>query len=111
MLKLTVYIPDEALASVKQAMFDAGGGRLGLYSDCSWQVLGTGQFRPLPGSQPYLGSQGQVEVVPEWRVEILVQEERLTQVLEALLAHHPYEEPAYDVVELRPVTVPGREIE
>lgn len=109
MLKLTVYIPDIALEPVKQALFDAGAGRLGWYSDCSWQVLGTGQFRPLPGSQPFLGNQGQVEIVPEWRVEILVQEERLAQVLEALHAHHPYEEPAYDVVELRPVTVPGRE--
>ena len=70
---------------------------MGDYDSCAWQVLGQGQFRPLEGSQPYLGQQGQVEHVPEYRVELVCADECINDVLSALRRAHPYEEPAYDV--------------
>lgn len=79
------------------AVFDAGCGTQGDYDFCSWQVLGTGQFRPLPGSDPFLGELGQVEHVPEWRVETLCPEEHIARAIAALRAAHPYEEPAFEV--------------
>ncbi len=100
LLKLTVYIPDAHLEAVKDALFDAGAGQVGNYDRCAWQVLGEGQFRPLAGADPYLGRIGDLERVPEWRVEVVVPENRLQAVVSALKSTHPYETPAYDVVAL-----------
>lgn len=97
MYKLVVYVPESHLEAVKSALFSAGAGRMGDYDSCAWQVLGQGQFRPLEGSQPYLGQQGQVEHVPEYRVELVCADECINDVLSALRRAHPYEEPAYDV--------------
>ena len=66
MFKLCVFVPVSHVEQVKQALFAAGAGRLGDYDCCSWQVLGTGQFRPLDGSQPFLGQTGVVEQVEEY---------------------------------------------
>lgn len=82
---------------VKAAVFAAGGGRIGDYDHCAWQTLGQGQFRPLDGSQPFLGQTGQVEVVEEWKVELVVADELIAQVVAALRQSHPYETPAYEV--------------
>lgn len=97
--KLVVYVPKKALTSTKKAIFDAGGGRLGNYDCCSWQVLGEGQFRPLEGSNPNIGKVGEVEVVSEWRLEVLVNKEVLSDVVKAMRRAHPYEEPAYEIYE------------
>ena len=93
--QLVFYVPAEHAEAVKDAVFAAGGGRIGNYDRCSWQTLGTGQFRPLPGSHPFLGQTGDVEPVQELRVELVVPEPALAEVVEALLAAHPYETPAY----------------
>jgi len=98
--KLVVYIPENALEQVKKALFNAGAGLQGNYDECCWQVLGTGQFRPLDGSSPFIGAKNQLEKVPEWRVELLVNEEYVYSVKRALIEAHPYEEPAYDFVRL-----------
>jgi hypothetical protein len=98
--KLVVFVPEEAIEAVKQAIFNAGAGRLGHYDSCSWQVLGEGQFRPLAGSQPYIGELGAVERVAEYRLETLVAEQDLVAVVAALKQAHPYEEPAFEVVSL-----------
>lgn len=103
MLKLTVYIPDSHLEPVKAALFAAGAGRIGDYDGCAWQVLGQGQFRPLAGANPFIGEGGQLSVVPEWRVEMVLDEAVLTAVIAALKTAHPYETPAYDVVAVLPV--------
>ena len=92
---LCVYIPEAALEAVKQAMFAAGAGRVGNYSDCAWQVRGEGQFQPLAGSNPAIGSAGSLERVVEFRVEMVCSAEVLGEVLHALRAAHPYEEPAH----------------
>ena len=96
--KLVVYIPENYLEKVKTALFNAGAGRQGNYDNCCWQVLGTGQFRPLEGSAPYLGAKNELKQVSEWRVEILVAEDSVCSVKGALVETHPYEEPAYDFI-------------
>lgn len=100
MYKLCFYVPVEYLDAVKSAMFSAGAGRVGNYDCCAWQVLGEGQFRPLDGSQPFIGQKGEVEKVPEYRVEMVCQRECLKGSIAALKAAHPYEEPAFDIVEI-----------
>lgn len=97
MYKLAFFVPASHVEVVKAAVFAAGGGRIGDYDHCAWQTLGQGQFRPLDGSQPYLGLTGQVEVVEEWKVELVVADELIAQVVAALKTSHPYETPAYEV--------------
>lgn len=95
-LKLCFYVPEANLEPVKQAIFKAGAGQLGEYSECCWQVLGEGQFRPSARANPAIGQAQQLEIVAEYRVECLVEQDKASAVLTALLAAHPYEEPAYD---------------
>ncbi|KPB98942.1 Uncharacterized protein AC501_3925 [Pseudomonas amygdali pv. lachrymans] len=82
---------------VKSAVFAAGAGRIGAYDHCSWQALGQGQFRPLNGSQPFVGQSGVVESVEEWKVELVVADDLIQQAVLALKQSHPYETPAYEV--------------
>lgn len=100
MYKLGFYVPESHLETVKQALFEAGAGRIGDYDNCCWQTLGQGQFRPLTGSNPWLGREGMVETVAEYRVELVCAADCIREVMAALRASHPYEEPAYDVVQL-----------
>lgn len=97
MYKLCFYVPDSHLEPVKEAVFGAGGGRLGNYDQCCWQALGQGQFRALAGSNPTLGEQGRLERVDEWKVELVVADEHIHTAIKALKQTHPYETPAYDV--------------
>lgn len=100
MYKFVAYIPETALEQVKTALFEAGAGRLGHYSHCCWQVLGVGQFRPLDGANPAIGTIDQLESVAEWRVEMVAGCDELPKVIEAYKATHPYEMPAYDVYQM-----------
>ncbi len=100
MYKLCFYVPVEHCEAVKTAVFNAGAGKLGAYDSCAWQVLGEGQFRPLAGSNPHLGEENKVETVPEYKVEMVCDSGRIIEVIAALKAAHPYEEPAYQVYRL-----------
>ncbi len=100
MVKIGFYVPTSHLDIVKAAMFDAGAGRIGQYDQCCWQVLGRGQFRPLDGSDPYIGQTGEREELEEYRVEMVIEDEGAKEVIQAMKRAHPYEEPAYDVVAL-----------
>ncbi len=97
MYKFCFYVPESHLQTVKQAVFAAGAGRIGDYDCCAWQTPGHGQFRPLDGSQPFIGAQGQVETVEEYKVEMVCADDNIKAVLEAFRQAHPYEEPAYDI--------------
>lgn len=97
MYKLVFFVPETHVETVKAAIFATGAGRIGDYDSCSWQTLGQGQFRPLEGSQPFLGQKGQVERVSEYRVELVCADQLIERALAALRDAHPYEEPAYDV--------------
>lgn len=100
MYKFIAYIPESHLESVKTALFDAGAGKFNGYSHCSWQVLGLGQFKPLKGSNPAMGEIDKVEYVSEWRVEVIVPDDKLSDVVRAYKTAHPYEVPTYDVYAL-----------
>ncbi|AQV17430.1 NGG1p interacting factor NIF3 [Acinetobacter pittii] len=100
MLKLIYYVPDSHLESTKQAIFSAGAGGIGNYEHCAWQVKGIGQFKPVKGADPYIGELGELEQVDEWRVETIVIEVNAKAVAKALKASHPYEEPAFEFIQI-----------
>lgn len=98
--KLVVFVPAPDADRVRAALAEAGAGRIGAYDHASFSTPGEGRFRPLDGASPTIGQVGGLEVVDEVRVEVVVPRARRTAVVRAMLAVHPYEEPAYDVVEL-----------
>ena len=98
MYQIFAYVPESQLEAVKEAMFAEGAGAYSRYDRCSWEVRGCGQYRPLAGSQPYAGSQGTTEHAVEYRLEMICMDTRIEPVLRALLAAHPYEQPAYGVM-------------
>jgi hypothetical protein len=95
--KLVVFVPPDALETVRDAVFAAGAGRIGDYERCSWYTEGTGTFLGGEASDPAIGEKGREERMPELRLETVFPEERQAAVLEALRGAHPYEEPAFDV--------------
>lgn len=105
MYKLVFFVPESHLDLVKTAVFNTGAGRIGHYEQCCWQMLGQGQFRPLAGATPLIGAQDQLEVLPEYRVEMVCADELIVQAVSALRASHPYEEPAFDVWRLTDLEV------
>ena len=98
--KLVVFVPREALDAVRSALFDAGAGRIGDYERCSWYAEGTGTFVGGEGTSPTVGEPGREERVPEVRLETVYPVEREAEVVRALRAAHPYEEPAFDLYPL-----------
>jgi len=98
--KLIVFVPPEALDTVRDALFDAGAGRIGDYERCSWYTEGTGTFLGGAGTDPAIGEPGREERVTELRLETVFPAERHEDVIAALRRAHPYEEPAFDVYEL-----------
>lgn len=97
MYKLCYFVPESHLEKTKNALFEVGAGRIGDYDSCAWQCRGQGQFRPLAGSDPFLGNQGELEIVEEYKVELVCEDAVISDTLEALKQAHPYEEPAYEV--------------
>ena len=93
-------MPREALDTVRNALFEAGAGRIGDYENCSWYTQGTGTFLGGEGTSPTLGEAGREERVAELRLETVFPSERQDEVLAALRRAHPYEEPAFDVYDL-----------
>jgi hypothetical protein len=99
-VKLVWFVPVEALEATRDAVFAAGGGRIGDYERCSWYTAGTGTFFGGEGTEPALGESGREEHVAELRVETVVPADRVGEVVAALRAAHPYEEPAFDAYPL-----------
>jgi len=98
--KLVVFVPPGALESVRDAVFAAGAGRIGDYERCSWSTEGTGTFLGEEGTNPAVGVSGVEERVAEVRFETVFPSELHAQVVAAVRAARPYEEPAFDVYEL-----------
>lgn len=103
--KLVVFVPKDHHEPVLQAMLNAGAGHIGNYSHCSFNIDGYGTFKPGEGTDPYIGSQGQLERVEEVRIETVVPHSLRGKVIQAMLKQHPYEEVAYD---LYPMDLKGR---
>ena len=100
--KLVVFVPREALETVRDALFAAGAGRIGDYERCSWYGAGTGTFMAGQATRPTVGERGRDERVAELRLEMVYPADRQAEVVEALRAAHPYEEPAFDLYALLP---------
>ncbi|MEA1961186.1 MAG: Nif3-like dinuclear metal center hexameric protein [Bacillota bacterium] len=95
--KLVIYVPCGHEEPLRQAVNDAGAGHTGLYSDCSFRTIGTGTFKPGTGTHPFIGEEGKVAEVEEYRLETIVPKDKLPQVLTRMKQVHPYEEVAYDL--------------
>jgi len=93
--KLVFFVPPAQKETVLQAVYSAGAGTIGEYSNCSFQVQGTGTFTPSENSNPTLGNKGVAEEVAEIRIELLVPNHSIGAVIQAMKQHHPYEEVAY----------------
>ena len=100
MYKLSFFVPETHVEEVKEALFKQGAGTIGDYDCCAWQVLGEGQFRPLQGSQPFLGERHQITKVTEYKVEMVCDKLLIEQVVKTLLHTHPYQQPAYEVYQI-----------
>lgn len=98
--KLVTYIPQDSVAEVRDALFAAGGGAIGHYDHCNFEVLGTGRFRPTDQAQPAIGHIGQNHSGPEVQMSITFMAHLKTPVMDALKLAHPYEEVAYDLTNL-----------
>jgi len=103
--KLVVFVPKADAERLVDALADAGAGRIGDYERCAWQTEGEGTFRPLAGANPAIGAVGEIERVAEARVEMVLPQRRRDDVVAALRAAHPYEEPAFDLFAL--AAIPG----
>lgn len=102
--KLTTYVPKEHFTSVQQALFKAGAGHIGLYENCSFYTDGTGTFRPMEGTNPFIGStNGPTETVTETKLEMVFPVWLQSKVLKALNAAHPYETVAYEILQTQNV--------
>ncbi len=98
--KLVVFVPSGYEKKVAEAISIAGAGHIGNYSHCTFRTEGIGTFKPLKGTNPFIGKQEQLEEVEEVRLETIVPKEKLEEVIRALTDSHPYEEVAYDVYSL-----------
>jgi len=98
--KLVVFAPRDAADRVADAMFAAGAGRIGNYTCCSFRSPGTGTFFGQEGTNPAVGQSGQLERAEEVRIETILPIWRVEQVIAALKKSHPYEEPAFDLLQL-----------
>lgn len=98
--KVVTFVPAKDVDRVAAAMSAAGAGRIGDYVMCSYRVSGEGTFYGTEGTSPKVGQRGRLEKVAEIRIEMVAPNRRLPEVINALLSHHPYEEPAYDIYPL-----------
>ncbi len=101
--QLVCFVPSDHTQAVVDALSAAGAGAIGDYERCHFTSPGTGSFRPLSGANPFTGSVGETEQVREDRLEMVLPRRQRAAVVDALLAAHPYEEPAYHVLELAPI--------
>jgi len=98
--KVVVFVPKESVAVVSEAIFDAGGGIIGEYSNCSFRTLGTGTFSGSEKTNPFVGKKCSFEAVEEVKLEVITDKWQLSKVIKNLTNAHPYEEPAFDIIPL-----------
>src|SRR5690625_3858645 len=106
LLKLIVFVPKTHADKVRDALSEAGAGFIGNYSHCTFQSKGQGTFMPMEGTNPFIGSTEKLEIVDELKIETIVKEKDLHEVLAAMKNAHPYEEVAYDLYPLENASEP-----
>ncbi len=100
LMKLVTFVPLSHAESVRTVLFNAGAGSIGNYDACSYNVSGEGTFRAGEGTNPFVGNKGELHFESEIRIEVILPAFKQNEVLRALIAVHPYEEPAYDFYKL-----------
>ena len=100
MYKLNYYVPVEFKEKTKQALFNIGVGRFDNYENCSWESLGQGQFKPVANANPTIGKLDTLEVLDEYKIEIICKDELIELAVKTLKKVHPYEEVAYEVFKM-----------
>lgn len=98
--KLVVFVPQTHSEEVRKAITEKGGGHIGNYSHCTFSTKGIGTFKPLKGTNPFIGEEGKIEEVEEIRIETVLLSTKLPDAIEGMKEAHPYEEVAYDVYPL-----------
>jgi len=98
--QLVTYVPFADAEKVRQALFDAGAGQIGKYAECSFNVTGKGTYKPIEGANPYIGQVGERHTEPEERISVIFPKHLKSAVVDALFKAHPYEEVAYEILEL-----------
>lgn len=100
MYQISFYVPIKNADIVKSAMFKAGAGKINNYSNCSWQTKGTGQFIAQGKASPKIGKLNNLEIIQEYKVEMICEDGIIKKVIKEMKAYHPYEEVAYSVIKL-----------
>jgi dinuclear metal center YbgI/SA1388 family protein len=99
--KLVVFVPNEHLEKVRNALFEAGAGEIGAYEKCSFVSTGMGSFQATKGANPFVGEIDQLHFEPESKLEVIYPKAIETNVISALKTNHPYEEVAYDLFSIQ----------
>lgn len=97
LVKLVVFVPEENADKVRQALGEAGAGKIGEYSFCSFSVKGVGRFKPSDNANPHIGEAGKLELVDEERIEVACEKEIAAEIIEVIKKVHPYEEVVIDI--------------
>ena len=100
MYKLNYYVPVTVKEETKQALFNIGVGSFENYEECAWETLGKGQFRPLVNANPAIGQVDTLEVLDEYKIEMICSDELIGLAVKTLKEVHPYEEVAYEVFKM-----------
>ncbi len=100
MYKLNYFVPVDSKEETKKALFDIGVGKIGNYECCSWESLGYGQFKATGDANPSLGEIDKLEIVQEYKVELICSNELIHEAIKTLKEAHPYEEVAYEVFKM-----------
>ena len=96
--KLEIFIPETHLRPLQKALQEADAGHIGNYDSCLSYSRVTGTWRPLEGTHPYIGSEGEISEEPEIKVEVTILPENLENTVRAVMEVHPYEEPVINVI-------------
>jgi len=105
--KVIVFSPETHLEKIRDAMSQAGAGLIGDYQKCSFESSGSGAFESSKSAHPFIGTPGIFERVPEIRLEMMVEKNSLSRVIQAIYQNHPYEEPVFDIYPLVNSSVHG----
>ena len=97
LVKIVVFVPEENADEVRQALGEAGAGKIGEYSFCSYSIKGVGRFKPSDSANPHIGSAGKIESVDEERIEVACEKEQAAKIIEVIKKVHPYEEVVIDI--------------
>lgn len=98
--KLVCYVPHSEAHTVRQAIFNAGAGHIGNYSNCSFNTVGNGSFKAGENTNPYVGEKGKIHFEDETRIETVYPAYLQNAIISSMIEAHPYEEPAYDIYNL-----------